>query len=130
MNTSILKKFVLVAAIGLFSQFASAQNEANSAAITQVAKIVATINHFPSDDDLAKLDAISGNSELAQVIRDMASAVANIEHAANEEGKGAMEAIQNREQIPERGKTLASVIENFSHMASADDKAKLAEMFP
>ena len=87
MKFTNLQKMILVAAIGIFSQFAIAQNDANAAAVKEVADIVAGLNHFPSEDDLEALDAIIANSALAQGIRDMANAVASIEHSATEEAE-------------------------------------------
>jgi hypothetical protein len=130
MYSTILRKFILVTAFGLFSQFAMAQGDSNEAALKLIADIVVGLNHFPSDDDLETLDQIIANSGLAQGVRGMANAVASIEHTANEEGRGAMEAIQNNAQVPERAKTLAGIIENFSHNASDDDKAQLTRLFP
>jgi len=101
MSTTILRKLILLTAIGLFSQIAMAQNDANSAAVKQIADIVVGLNHFPSDADLATLDAIIADGELAQGVREMANTVANIEHSANEEGRGAMEAIPG--QFPVTG---------------------------
>ena len=117
MNAIILRKLILVTAIGLFSQIAMAQNDANGLAVKQIA-------------DITILDEIIANGELAQGIRDMADTVANIEHSANEEGRGAMEAIQANSQSPDRAKVLAGIIANFSHGASDDSKAQLAELFP
>ena len=130
MNTTILRKCILLAAIGLFSQLATAQSDPNAAAVKQIVDIVAGLNHFPSDADIATLDGIIANGELAQGVRDMANTVANIEHSANEEGRGAMEAIQANSQAPDRAKVLAGIIANFSHGASDDSKAQLAELFP
>lgn len=130
MNTTILRKLVLVAVIALFSQFAMAQDEANMAVAKQIADIVASLNHFPSDTDLATLDQIIGNAELPQGLRDMANTVANIEHSANEEGRGAMEALAANAEVPEPARVLAGIIANISHTASDDAKAQLAELFP
>ena len=130
MNTTILRKLILLAAIGLFSQLATAQSDPNAAAVKQIVDIVAGLNHFPSDADIATLDGIIANGELAQGVRDMANTVANIEHSANEEGRGAMEAIQANSQAPDRAKVLAGIIANLSHGASDDSKAQLAQLFP
>lgn len=129
MKNTILKKFLLIAVIGLFSQFSVAQ-DANSAAAKQIADIVASLNHFPSDADKATLSAISGNSALAQGLRDMANAVSGIQHAATAEGKSAMAALQAAADTPDRGKALAGIIENINHTASADAKAQIAQLFP
>ncbi len=130
MNTTLLRRILLVASIGLFSQFALAQDNPNATAVKKIADIVVGLSHFPSEADLATLDEIMGNDELAQGIRDMANTVANIEHSANEEGKGAMEAIQADAQVPERAKVLAGIIANFSHGASDDAKNQLVQLYP
>jgi hypothetical protein len=131
MKNTYLQKFLLIAAIGLFSQFAVAQgNTANLAAVKQIADIVASINHFPSDADKMALNAIIDDSALSDGIHAMASAVVNIEHATNAEGKTAMAAIQANDGAPVRAKALAGIIASLNHTASADAKAELAQLFP
>ena len=122
------RKIIIIAIVGLFSQFSMAQD--NAGAIKDVADIVASINHFPSDADKARLMAISGNDSLFEGIRAMATAVSNISHAANADGKAAMAALQAMDQLPDRAKALAGIIEGFNHMASDEGKATLAELFP
>ena len=130
MKNTFLQKFLLIAAIGLFSQFSVAQdNPANAAAAKQIADIVASINHFPSDADKMALNSIIDDSALAGAIHAMASAVVNIEHATNAEGKTAMAALQAR-PLPDRAKALAGIIASLNHTASADAKAELAQLFP
>ena len=128
MKSALIKKVVLVASIGLFSQLALAQD--NASAVRDIAGIVASMNHFASDADKAKLMAISEDSSLAQGVRDMAMAVAHIQHAAPAEDKATMNALASNEQVPEGARALAGIIANFNHMASADAKAQLAQMFP
>ena len=122
------RKIIIIAIVGLFSQFSMAQD--NAGAIKDVADIVASINHFPSDADKARLMAISGNDSLFEGIRAMATAVSNISHAANADGKAAMAALQALDQLPDRAKALAGIIGSFNHMASDEGKATLAELFP
>lgn len=130
MTAPFLRKLILGAAIGLCSQFALAQSDADTAALKQIADIVAGLNHFPSDADMTTLEEIMSGGDISQTVLIMADTVANIEHAANEEGKGAMAAIQGSAQASEQAKVLAEVIENVSHMASADAKKMLAQTFP
>lgn len=131
MKNTYLQKFLLIAAIGLFSQFSVAQNNtANLAAAKQIADIVASINHFPSDADKMALNAIIDDSALAVGIHAMASAVVNIEHATNSEGKTAMAAIQANDGAPDRAKALAGIIASLNHTASAEAKAELAQLYP
>lgn len=130
MTSLFLRRLTLAASIGLFSQFALAQTGADTAALKQIADIVANLNHFPSDADMITLENIMGKSDISQDILIIADTVANIEHSANEEGKGAMEAIQANSQASESAKVLAEVVGNLSHMASADAKKMLAQAFP
>ena len=130
MKITLIRNLVAVALIGLFTQFSAAQEANNMGALKEVADIVASINHFPSDADKAALANISGNEALAQGVRDMATAVANIAHAANAEGKEAMARIQANESAPVSAKALAASIASFNHMLSDEEKAALTQMFP
>ncbi len=125
---TIMKCFAVLAAVGLLSQSALAQENPNAAAATQIARIVVNLNHFPSDADKATLNEIAGNAELAQAVRDMASAVAGINHAASDDAKAAMAAIQEG-QAPDRAKVLAGTIAAINHSASDDAKAQLTEAY-
>lgn len=125
-----LKTITLLASLTLFTQLATAQSAADTAAMKQIAAIVATLNHFPNDDDFATLDAIIANSEVSSDVRTMADTVANIEHSANEEGKGAMEAIAGDANASEQARSLAEIIGNLNHTASASAKEQLAALFP
>jgi len=44
---NLARKIIIIAIVGLFSQFSMAQD--NASAIKEVADIVASMNHFPSD---------------------------------------------------------------------------------
>ncbi len=124
---TIMKLLAVVAALGLFSQSAMAQT---GGALKQVADIVASINHTPSDSDKAALAEIAGNDSLPQGLRNMANAVANFNHAASDETKEQMAAIQANAQAPDNAKALAGIIASMSHRASDEDKAQLAQLFP
>ncbi len=125
MQLTLLKKIMAIALIGLFSQFAMADNASSA---TEIAGIVSSMNHFPSDDDKAALMAISADDSLGEGVRAMATAVTNIAHAANADGKAAMADIIDGE-APDRFKTLAGVVAGFNHMASADDKEKITMLY-
>ncbi|GJM14052.1 MAG: hypothetical protein DHS20C12_24550 [Pseudohongiella sp.] len=130
MKNTIMQKILLIAFLGLFSQFSAAQDAATVAAAKQVADIVANLNHFPSDADKATLSEISGNSALPQRLRDMATAVSNIQHAATAEDKATMAEIQASDSAPDAAKALAGIIASINHVASPDAKAELAQLFP
>ena len=101
----------------------------NASSAEQIARIVMSMNHFPSEADKTALMAIAEDESLAQAVRDMASTVANIQHFPTDEGKAKMANIVAAEDTPERGKVLAGVIGGFMHMASDEDKARLMELF-
>ncbi len=128
MKTTMLKILSVAALIGLFSQQALAQD--NGAALKQIADIVASLNHFPSDADKATLAEIAGNDAYPQGLRNMANAVANINHSASAEAKEQMAAIQANDAAPEGAKALAGVIASVNHVASDEAKATLAQHFP
>ena len=123
----LTRKIMLIVLVGLFFQFSMADNASSA---KDIADIVASLNHFPSDADKTKLMAISGDDSLSEGVRAMATAVANIAHSANDEGKAAMAMIQANDETPDRAKALAGIIASLTHMASGDAKATLAELFP
>ena len=128
MKITLIRKLVAVALIALFSQFSLAQDAGG--AIKQIADIVVSINHFPSDADKAALADIAGNDALPEGVRNMATAVSNISHAASAEGKAMMASIQANGEAPDRAKSLAGIIASLNHMPSDEAKATLAELFP
>lgn len=126
MTFALTRKIIAVAAIAAFSQFAVADN---ASAFREIADIVASINHFPSDADKAALMAISSDDSLAGPLREMATAVSNISHSATAEGKAAMAEVIANAQVPDNPKVLAGIIVELNHMPSADAKATIAAMF-
>lgn len=127
---NLTKTLLLLALSGLFAQSVLAQDAAASAAMKQIADIVANINHFPSDADKATLAEIAGNMSFPEGLRNMADTVANISHSATAEGKAAMAAIQANAQAPEAARELAGIIASVNHVASAEAKQTLATLFP
>ena len=128
MKTTLLKILSIAVLTGLFSQQALAQEPGG--ALKEIADIVASLNHFPSDSDKATLAEISGNENFPQGLRNMADAVANISHSATAEGKAALADIQASADAPDNAKALAGIIANLNHVASDEAKATLAELFP
>jgi hypothetical protein len=130
MKLTLIKSFAAIALLGFFTQFSAAQEVTSMAAAKQIADIVASINHFPSDEDKAALAIISADNSLPQNVRDMATAVSTIAHSANDEGKIAMTRIQASDKAPDSAKSLAGMIANFNHMLSDEQKQKLAKIYP
>ncbi len=97
MKLILIRKIIGVVLLGTFSPFSMADNASSA---TEIAGIVASMNHFASDADKAKLMAISADESLAGAVRAMATAVTNIAHAANAEGKAAMATLAANDQAP------------------------------
>ena len=130
MTMSPIRKLVAIALFGFFSQSSMAQDQEVFGALQEIAGIVASINHFPSDADKAALEDISDNDALPQAIRMMAGVVSSIDHFPSDQGKEMMTRIRAADQAPERIKSLAGIIANFKHMPSDEEKATLAQLFP
>ena len=128
MRKILTRSILFIALIGLLPQLSVAQEA--GAALKQVADIVATLNHFPSDDDKTALMAISGTDGLPEGVRAMATAISSFAHSANEEGKEAMSRILENAEAPDRAKALAGIINELNHTASDEAKATLAQYFP
>lgn len=130
MKITSIRNFIAIAVMGLFAQFSVAQEMNTAAPLKQIADIITSINHFPSDDDKAALAIIAANDKLPQGVRDMATTVTNIAHAANDDGKEAMVRIQANERAPDNAKALAGMIASFNHMLSEEEKETLTQLFP
>ena len=129
MIMALTRKLITVALLGFFSQFAAAQNQAALGALQEIAGIVASINHFPSDADKAALGDISNNDSLPQGVRMIAGAVSSINHSPSDESKQMMAQLQAAARAPEAVKSLAKIISDFNHMPSDEDKVTLSQLF-
>ena len=107
MNISGTVMSLLFVLLGLSTPLALAADSAASA--EQIAGIVASMNHFPSETDKAALMAIAADDSISQAVRDMASTVARIQHFPDADGKAAMASIVANEQVTERGRVLAGI---------------------
>ncbi len=99
----IMRNILAITLIGVFSQASMAQNQEVTEALQEIASIVISINHFPSDENKTVLERISGNNNLPQGVRLIASSVSDIQHSPNEQGKQVMSQIQAAPGAPEIG---------------------------
>ena len=125
MKSTLIRKIMAIALIGLFSQFSMADN---ASATKTIAGILAGFNHFPSDADKSALMAISEDDGNGRGFRAIASAVANISHQATAEDKDIMGRIMAADGAADDAKTLAGIVAGLMHSASDDDKATLQTM--
>lgn len=125
MKSLLLNKVLLVAALGMFSQFAMADNES---AAKSIAGVLVNLNHFPSAEEKAALKAISEDEGTGQAFRAIALAVHNIQHAATAEDKANMAQVIASDMAASEAKELAEIVVGINHMPSADAKTALQAM--
>lgn len=93
-----------------------------------LAGILADMNHYPSDADRRKLDAIAGSSDVDDDLRAIARAIAGIEHTPTAEAQARLNGIIASDAATEAEKTLAAAVLRFEHKASVEDQSALEEL--
>ena len=93
-----------------------------------LAGILADMNHFPSDADRRKLDAIAGNSDVDDDLRAIARAIAGIEHTPTAEAQARLNGIVASDAASEAERTLAAAVLRFEHKASVEDQSALEDL--
>ena len=125
MKLSLLRKFLLIVLLGLFSQVSMADN---ASAAKTIAGVLASLNHFPSDADKLALTDVANDEGNGRGFRLIATAVSKIQHAATSEDKEVMNRIVASDRASADAKILAEVVLGINHSASDDAQAKLAAM--
>ena len=128
MKLSLRRKFLaitLFTLIGLFSQFSVADN---ASATKTIAGILASLNHFPSDDDKTALMAIAEDDGTGRAFRALASAIGKIQHSATVEDRDIMNRIIASDRAAADAKVLAEIVLGLTHTASDKAKATLQSM--
>jgi hypothetical protein len=101
---------------------------ADDAAVGEMAKIMISLKHFPSDSDKETLSAITNSSDNSEAEIAIATAITNIKHQASDADKEKLNAIVADESSPAEVRNLATVVLNTNHEPSASDIAKLEEI--
>lgn len=98
---------------------------ADTAAVPTLAGILLTMQHFPSDEQKATLEAIAGNEQVDKDLRIIAGAISNIQHQVPDEEHAVLQAIVDDPSASKAAKTLASAALGFRHQLSAGDREAL-----
>ena len=123
-KNSIIKKTLLVLALGSLGQFALAQADAPKT----IANIVTNLNHLPSAEQKATLMAIASNKKNRAAIQTIANVVLNFQHAVTAEDKAKLSAIAADETATAAEKELAQIVANVNHTVNDEAKARLAKI--
>lgn len=92
---------------------------------SDMAQMVMTLNHHPSDADKTRLNEILADDKASTQEKAIASALIGMDHSVSDSDKAKLKAIAEDAAAPANVRDLASVLMNLKHMASADEKAKL-----
>ncbi|MEX2131758.1 MAG: hypothetical protein WD772_09740 [Pseudohongiellaceae bacterium] len=122
MKSGFATKLLVILSLGMFSQFAMADN---ASATKTIAGILMNLNHFPSDADKAALMAIQNEEGTGPAFKAVAMAVHNMQHAATAEDKERLSQVVASDMAAAEAKTLAQIVLGMNHMASAEAKAQL-----
>jgi len=125
MKTGLAPKIAAIVLTGVFSQLALADN---AAAASTIAGVLTGLNHFPSDDDKAALQAVAGDDSVGRGFRLIATAVANIQHSATAEDKEILNRIIASDQASADARALAEIVLGINHTASDDARIRLQAM--
>ncbi len=125
MKIKFIGNLLTVSILASFTPLAFADN---ASAAKAIAGILATLNHFPSDDDKLVLQEIAADEGVGRGFRAIAAAVANIQHSATDEDKEIMQRILASERAAENAKALASIVMNLNHTPSAEAITSLQAM--
>lgn len=122
---------VLSAAAALvFSLNASADDmhHGDSHAVSQMAKIMMSLHHYPDDHGKRVLRDIINDSSTSATDRTLARAMLDLHHHVNPKDKGPLNKIMNDPNASEHEKELADIMLNLNHKATSADKEKLRDM--
>ena len=97
-------------------------------AVQTSAKILLTLNHFPSDAEKKTLQAIVDDKTTTAPERTVTQALINVVHTVSAGDKPKLEALVKAKETPESVRTLANVILTLNHTPSAADKEKLKKL--
>ena len=114
----------LIACFSLFLIAGSAF--ADNGAISTMADITKSLNHYPSDSDKEKLTAITGSSGSSNSELAVATAILHIEHKVTDADKAKLSAIIADDSVPDELRQLAGILVTINHRPSDSDVATLA----
>ena len=113
----------LVSMVGLMLGAQSAL--AASAAVREMAGIMAHLEHYPSDAEKAKLKGIVISKDSTEQERVLASAISHFKHNVDTKDVDKLKKVMGDAAAPAEVRDLAGIVLSISHMPSAEDKIKL-----
>lgn len=120
---NIVSAFVAGSLLLLAVQLQAAEPDSEPAAV--MADIVATMNHFPSDEQKATLAGIAGDSQVDENLRAIAEVIAGVQHQPSGADRQKLQEIADDDSASDEARTLAGALLRFEHKAASQDVAAL-----
>ena len=98
-----------------------------SEATDRMAKILISFNHFPADEDLARLEAILEDNNSSDNEKALAGIISRVAHKPAESDRSALDALGKGRSTP-AVKTLAKAVMSINHTPSAESITALKAM--
>jgi hypothetical protein len=101
---------------------------ADSAAVSTMAEITMSLNHFPSDEDKQELSAIASSADSSESEVAVATAMTNMKHQLTDADKATLGSIAADADASAGLRELAGILLNIKHHASDTDKVVLEKI--
>ena len=118
-----IRHLAAICIFALFTPFLVAGSA--DAPVATMAHILVGVNHYPSDEEKAKLAEIAGDADNSEAVQTIAKALHDMQHKVSAGDKEKLQAIVASAEADDEVKTLAEVLMNVNHKASDDAVAKL-----
>jgi hypothetical protein len=117
---------LIAAAILLFGiHSATAGSTPPDSALHSIARIMITLNHFPSDKEKRELQAIIDSETATDGERTLASALMAMEHQVSRSDRGKLQQLKDDEAADGIERDLADILMNMNHQPSSRDRDRL-----
>jgi hypothetical protein len=118
----------VLAGIGAMLLIATGPVLADNAAVQTLARITVNLQHFPSDDDKAQLQAIIDSDESTEGEAAVAMALANFQHQVAPGDAERLLDVKDDDSATAEVRELADILLRTQHSPSDEDKTTLAAM--
>ena len=118
----------LLACMGISALFADGAVLADGGAIQTMARITMHLNHFPTDEEKADLEAIVDSDESSEEEAAIAMALANMQHKVSEKDAARLADIVDDDTADADARELAGILLRVNHKPSDEDRAALSAL--
>lgn len=129
MNIQNIKKYLAATLLCLLTPlaFSHAGDPAakNSQSVSVLAQILSDLNHIPSAEQKAELQAIGDDASNSQAVRTIASAIHDMQHSVAAEDREKLQAIADDTSATTQEKELADILLDVLHQPDESAQTKL-----